>query len=260
MPKILPTLTLIGALTASTAGLAQQAPTPEEAAKAAAGAAAEQVGQAVGDAAATAADQVEEATQGAAEAQTGADTDATQAPADTTEAPSGDSAPQAAAGTPDQANPSAPAQQEDPTYTKSTHGDWQIKCLRTEDGNDPCHIFQLLKEENGNPIAEVSIFRIDQEKAEAGATIVVPLGTLLPAELKLSVDGGRAKSYPYAFCTMIGCYSRIGMSAEDISAFKRGAKAILTIVPAQAPDQEVDISASLSGFTDAYGGIAAIGN
>lgn len=257
MPKFLPTLTLIGALMTSTAALAQQTATPADAAQAAADTAAEQVENAADAAADAVAEQVGEAAQGAA-AEAPADTDSTGDAAPAAQAPDAAApAPSGEAAAPQQAV--APAQ-EDPTYTKSTHGDWQIKCLRTEDGNDPCHIFQLLKEENGNPIAEVSIFRINQGQAEAGATIVVPLGTLLPEELKLAVDGGRAKSYPYAFCTMVGCYARIGMAAEDIAAFKRGAKATLTIVPAQAPDQTVDINASLSGFTSAYDGIAVIGD
>lgn len=151
--------------------------------------------------------------------------------------------------------------QEDPTYVKETYGDWELKCFRSEAEEDPCQMFQLLREEGGNPIAEFSIFRLpDQAQAVAGATIVVPLGTMLPEELKIAVDGGKAKSYSYRFCNLVGCYAQIGLTKADIDAFKRGAGATLTIVPAQAPDQKVNIKASLSGFTAAYENTSVLNN
>jgi len=94
----------------------------------------------------------------------------------------------------------------------------------------------------------------------AGATLAVPLGTLLTEEVKLSVDGGKAKSYAYSYCTMAGCFSRIGLTQADVDAMKRGVKATIEIVPAQAPDQRVRIDVSLSGFTAAYEATSTITN
>jgi len=149
----------------------------------------------------------------------------------------------------------------DPTYVKETYGDWQLKCFRSEAEEDPCQMFQLLHEDAGNPIAEFSIFRLpSNSKAIAGATVVVPLGTLLTEQLKISVDGGKAKGYSYSFCSLVGCYARIGLTQADIDAFKRGASANLTIIPAQAPDQSVTIKASLSGFTAAFENTSVLDN
>ena len=149
----------------------------------------------------------------------------------------------------------------DPTYVKETYGDWQLKCFRSEAEEDPCQMFQLLHEDAGNPIAEFSIFRLPpNSKAIAGATVVVPLGTLLTEQLKISVDGGKAKGYSYSFCSLVGCYARIGLTQADIDAFKRGASANLTIIPAQAPDQSVTIKASLSGFTAAFENTSVLDN
>ncbi len=143
--------------------------------------------------------------------------------------------------------------QEDPTYIKATYGDWDLKCFRSEGEEDLCQMYQLLREDAGNPVAEFSIYRLPEgQQAVAGATLVVPLGTLLSKELQLSIDGGKPKTYPYSFCTMIGCFSRLGLSASDIEALKRGVEANLQIVPAQAPDQVVNIKASLKGFTAAF--------
>ncbi|MDF1668994.1 MAG: invasion associated locus B family protein [Roseovarius sp.] len=153
------------------------------------------------------------------------------------------------------------AAENDPTYVKETYGEWQLKCFRSEAEEDPCQMFQLLHEDAGNPIAEFSIFRLPpNSKAIAGATVVVPLGTLLTEQLKISVDGGKAKGYSYSFCSLVGCYARIGLTQADIDAFKRGASANLTIIPAQAPDQSVTIKASLSGFTAAFENTSVLDN
>lgn len=150
---------------------------------------------------------------------------------------------------------------EDPTYIKETYGDWQLKCFRSEGQEDLCQMYQLLTEDAGNPVAEFSIFKLPENgQAEAGATIVVPLGTLLTKELLMSVDGGKAKSFAYSFCSMVGCFARIGLTGSDLDAFKRGANANLQIVPAQAPDQKVDIKVSLSGFTAAYDNVSTVRN
>lgn len=153
------------------------------------------------------------------------------------------------------------AAQEDPTYIKEEYGDWQLKCFRSEAEEDPCQMYQLLTEEAGNPVAEFSLFRLAEgAQAVAGATIVVPLGTLLTEELRISVDGGRAKTYTYSFCSMVGCFARIGLTQEDINSFKAGGVANLQIVPAQAPDQTVNIRASLDGFTAAFDNVTVVQN
>ncbi|MEI4233306.1 invasion associated locus B family protein [Roseovarius sp. D22-M7] len=144
-------------------------------------------------------------------------------------------------------------QDEEESYIKETYEDWQIKCFRTGTEEDLCQMYQLLTEEGGNPVAEFSLYKLSNAgNVVAGATIAAPLGTLLTEEIKLSVDGGKAKSYAYSFCTMGGCFARIGLTQADVDALKRGVTATLEIVPAQAPDQTVQIDASLAGFTAAY--------
>ncbi len=151
--------------------------------------------------------------------------------------------------------------QEDPSYIKETYGDWQLQCFRSEAEEDPCQMYQLLREEAGNPVAEFSLFKLPGDsEAVAGATIVVPLGTLLPQGLKIAVDDGRAKAYTYSFCSMVGCFARIGLTQGDIDAFKAGAEAVLTIIPAQAPNERVIIKASLDGFTKAYENVSVAPN
>jgi invasion protein IalB len=139
------------------------------------------------------------------------------------------------------------------TYVAAKHGDWDQRCVRTEDGADPCQLYQLLLDETKNPVAEFSVFGLAPGgPAAAGATAVVPLETLLTAEVTLQVDGGAAKKYPYSWCSPIGCVSRIGFTAEEVAALKKGNAATLTIVPVQAPNQKVTVNVSLKGFTAGY--------
>ena len=144
-------------------------------------------------------------------------------------------------------------------YTKKEIGSWEMRCIKTEEEVDPCQMYQLLADGEGAPVAEVSLFHLpDGGQAKAGATVVVPLETALPAQLTLSVDGGKARRYPYAFCNPVGCYVRMGLTDADIGAFKRGKQAVLTIVPALAPDQKVNLTLSLDGFTAGYDEVSVI--
>ncbi len=139
------------------------------------------------------------------------------------------------------------------SYVGATHGDWELVCVRVPDQDDPCQMYQLLRDAEGNATAEISIFPLPAGgEAVAGATILTPLETLLTAQLVKQVDGGEAKRYPFTFCTAIGCIARVGFTAAEVDAFRRGARATWTLVPVAAPDQRVDLNMSLMGFTAAF--------
>ena len=143
-------------------------------------------------------------------------------------------------------------------YVKSTHGDWQLRCIRAKDGSDPCELYQLLKDDKGNNVSEVTMVALPGGKdAVAGATIIVPLETLLTQQLTLAIDGGAPKRYPFTFCANVGCFARIGFTADEIENMKKGSKAQVSVVPIVAPDQVVSVSISLKGFTEAFDAIKA---
>lgn len=139
-------------------------------------------------------------------------------------------------------------------YISGEEGDWSLRCLKAEEGSpDPCQLYQLLHDELGNSVAEISLFPIPNgTRAAAGATIVVPLETLLTEQITLSVDGGTARRYPFTFCNSAGCVSRVGFTADEVEIFKRGNAATLRMVPAAAQDQDVVLTLSLAGFTAGY--------
>ena len=142
-------------------------------------------------------------------------------------------------------------------YIAAESGDWALRCLKAEEGSsDPCQLYQLLRDEDGNSVAEISMFPLaDGGEAAAGATIVVPLETLLTEQVTISVDGSNARRIPFTFCNGAGCVSRVGFSDEHVNQFKRGNQATLRIVPAAAPDQPVLLTISLTGFTVGFDGL-----
>lgn len=191
----------------------------------------------------------------AAPADAPADTPAEAAPEASADAPAeGEAAPSSDLTMGEPVDPAAEGEpQAGQPYDREVFGDWSLRCLRTEDGPEPCQLYQLLLDDEGNAVAEISMFPLPEgQQAVAGATIVAPLMTLLTENLTLSVDGTSAREYPFTFCNAGGCVARVGFTAEEIAQFKSGDAAQLSIVPAVAPDQTVDLTISLSGFTAGF--------
>lgn len=144
------------------------------------------------------------------------------------------------------------------TYLNAAFDKWELRCVKDPDGSDPCQLYQLLRDKDGNDVAEITMFALPPgNAATAGATVIAPLETLLTAAMQLSVDGSKPKLYPFTFCTRAGCIARIGFTAEEVAQLKAGAGAVMTIVPAVAPDQKVELAVSLKGFTAGYEAVKA---
>ncbi|WP_420398053.1 invasion associated locus B family protein [Nioella sp.] len=144
-------------------------------------------------------------------------------------------------------------------YSRETFGDWDMRCIVSPEGQpDPCQLYQLLVDAQGNSVAEFNLFDVpDEGELMAGATIVTPLDTLLTGQLRMAVDSGQARVYPFSFCQPIGCYVRLGLTGADVQAFRAGSEARIAIVPLQAPDQVVPLTLSLSGFTAGFEALEA---
>lgn len=182
---------------------------------------------------------------GIATAQTATETPApaAEAPATAAEAP--------AAATPAAETPAAPAEpQLGQPYARETHGDWTLRCMKTESGADPCELYQLLKDAEDSPVAEASVIPMSGGKVEAVITFVAPLETDLSLGLGLQVDAGEDARYPFMLCARVGCISRIGLEAAQLDPLKRGKAATVSVLPFGVPKEEmVKLPLSLSGFT-----------
>lgn len=134
--------------------------------------------------------------------------------------------------------------------------DWQKVCVILEEGKGPsCRLFQLLKDEGGSAVAEISIVALAKaEKAVAGVNFITPLGTLLTAQATMRIDAGKARRYPFSWCDQIGCITRFGLSNAELASLKKGNKAVMTIAAA-ATGKPVPLNVSLKGFTAAWDSI-----
>ena len=140
------------------------------------------------------------------------------------------------------------------TYIRETIEDWSVRCVVAQEGEtDRCQLYQLLSDQEGQAIAEFTLLKLPAGgQAVAASTVIVPLETSLQNQLTIQVDDNPGKRYAFAFCNTIGCYSRIGLTAEDVTAYQRGGEATLSIVPMAAPDIQIRVTLSLTGFTAAY--------
>lgn len=162
-------------------------------------------------------------------------------------------APAAAAETPAPAAKAAEPAAEPEPYVKATEGDWKVQCLRVESGDEPCEMFQLLTDKDGNKVASISVLGLPKGKeAVAGATIATPLESALTAGVTLQIDTQKPITLPYSFCSQVGCFSNVVLKAEELDLFKKGKKIAMTIVPMRAPDQKVELAISLKGFSAAW--------
>lgn len=221
---------------------------------------------ATADAAAQAADAAQTAAAAATEAATGTtpaagETAPAATPAETPAAtPAADApaeAPAADAAAAPSADAAAPAAAGDPQvgayYTKATHGDWLLRCLKTADGKDPCELYQLLKDGEGKAVSEISVIPFTGQAA-AIVNMVAPLETDLQAGLGLQIDAGKNNQYPFLVCAPVGCVSRVGLTEAELSTLKRGNKATVALLPFGADPAKdlVKLNLSLTGFTAGF--------
>lgn len=148
-------------------------------------------------------------------------------------------------------------QKADGPYVKSTYGSWEIRCIELENGEN-CSLYQLIKDDSGNPTAEISIVVLPEgREAAAGVTFVSPLATLLTRGIAFSIDSDRARRYDFNWCDRGGCVARFGFSAEEIEFMKNGKAGTFTIVALAAPDSPLALTLPLDGFTDAWDALSA---
>lgn len=143
-------------------------------------------------------------------------------------------------------------------YLREQFTDWELRCVRQDEGDiEPCQMYQLLRNEAGNPVAEFTLIALPKSSpARAGATVVSPLETLLTENVLLGVDQGDVKRYPFNFCTVDGCYAQLGFSPAEVDQLKSGGEAQVRIVAVGAPQTPVILTASLKGFTAAFDWLA----
>jgi invasion protein IalB len=150
----------------------------------------------------------------------------------------------------------APPEPEVVEVVRSTHGDWEVRCAPA---GDECFLYQLARDANDSPVAEISIVKLPEgQEAAAGVTVVTPLGTFLVPGLGMQIDSGQGRQYEFAFCSQVGCFARFGLTTESINAMKRGRAATLRVAAVQAPETPIDLRVSLTGFTAGFDALPVV--
>ncbi|PIB24645.1 hypothetical protein BFP76_05540 [Amylibacter kogurei] len=184
------------------------------------------------------------------------ETPATEAPATPTEAPAESEAAPAQNETFPVASDDDGEVQLGQEFIRETHGDWQVRCIKGDEA-DACSLYQLLKDSDGNSVAEFNVVALPKgSQAVAGVTFITPLGTLLPSGAKMRIDSGKVRNYEYSWCEKSGCISRFGLPNSELDALKKGANAVMTITSVGAPDKPIPLAVSLTGITAAWDAIA----
>ncbi|WP_208348429.1 invasion associated locus B family protein [Pseudaestuariivita rosea] len=146
-----------------------------------------------------------------------------------------------------------PGDQVGSTFIKAEFNDWVIRCVRLPQDREACELHQTLEDDSGNSVAEVNMLPLEEgQRARAVINFMAPLETLLTEGVTISIDGAAARRYQFKQCAQIGCLAQFGIDEDYINSLKAGNAARVRIVPAVAPDQEVVLNLSLSGFTAAF--------
>ena len=166
------------------------------------------------------------------------------------------------------AAPSATAQTEDTgrtpgeAYVAEVFTDWELRCITPAQEGQPeqCEMFQLLLDEEDNPVAvfRLSIPIVLAEDQVAAAIIVTPLETLLAPGIRIRIDEGEPVGVPFTLCDEGGCLARIPLDQPSLDVFLAGGDAFIDIFAlirselGEIGGAPVALTASLRGFTAAF--------
>lgn len=139
------------------------------------------------------------------------------------------------------------------TTTEEVFGGFTLVCVMPEGGAGECSLNQLLRDSEGNSVAEVSFVAItDDPNLVGGFTVATPLDTLLLAGLAFQLDGGEPASYPFRFCQPGGCFMQLGVTQAELDELTAAPSATVGIVPLAAPDEVVNLTLDMAGLAEGF--------
>lgn len=145
------------------------------------------------------------------------------------------------------------------TYVAGTFRDWEVICTPVdEEGLELCEMYQLLADQERNPVAEITITLLPPESGLlAGATVTTPLETYLPAGIGWQIGDAEARREGFQVCTAVGCVARIGFEEAEVEAMKAASEAVISIMHVMSLGEMVSLPVSLLGFTAALADLQA---
>ncbi|WP_068489576.1 invasion associated locus B family protein [Paramagnetospirillum marisnigri] len=129
-------------------------------------------------------------------------------------------------------------------------GDWVARCGKSKDSE--CILNQIQTVDGGVRLLEIAFGRIGS-KGEFGVSTIVPLGTFLPANILMAVDG---KEYTLTLikCLQNGCMAVAPLDNATIEALRKSKQIVIGLMQ-EVGRKSVSIAVSPIGLAD---GLAAI--
>lgn len=88
------------------------------------------------------------------------------------------------------------------------------------------------------------------EETRLQAVAAVPLGVLLPFQLKWQIDGGRPVTVPFMTCDTQSCVTWLAINEAYVNSLKAGAE--LKLIAKNRSGEDLMIRINLAGFTSVY--------
>ena len=156
----------------------------------------------------------------------------------------------------------APAAETPATDAAAAPGDaaaasqnWLKVCDPLPDGQQACIMRQVVLA-NGQFLGSFLLRDDPGQESRLLAVAAVPLGVLLPFGLTWQIDGAKPIRVPYMLCDPTSCATQLVINEQYVNSLKKGNTLKLTAKNRQ--NQDLTIEITLSGFTAAYDGDAAL--
>ena len=154
--------------------------------------------------------------------------------------------------------PAAEAPATDAAATTPAAGgsqNWLKVCDPLPDGQQACIMRQVVLA-NGQFLGSFLLRDDPGQESRLLAVAAVPLGVLLPFGLTWQIDGAKPIRVPYMLCDPTSCATQLVINEQYVNSLKKGNTLKLTAKNRQ--NQDLTIEITLSGFTAAYDGDAAL--
>lgn len=137
---------------------------------------------------------------------------------------------------------------------KTTNGAWSIMCSKENKQN--CVMTQLGNRADGKPVLRVTFRKTPDAKTPDGKPIAAvvkidaPLGVLLPAGVRIDIDGREIGRAQFQVCDSRACIASEPVPPQFVDQMKAGAKSVMTLTAVNGETAPVEIS--LNGFTKSF--------
>lgn len=143
------------------------------------------------------------------------------------------------------------AQTTAPAAAKPADSSWSVQCeAKSRDALPDCRIEQrAVVTKTGRLLMQITI-RVPAETRKPVMMIHGPLGSFLPAGIRLDVDGSELVKLPFQTCEANGCFAGTPVTTDQLRALFGGQK--LNVLLQSVNKQPITVPMSLMGFTSAY--------